>query len=487
MREGPIPEILKLPLETAERRRIAAPLLLGLLASAFTSLFFLVPQGFVLLGVLVILALSAVENEAFLSLVIFLTPLGWVAGKTESIFSAFPSRSNIDGALLVRCAVVLTFFAGRFLRGRLELRKLFQPALAKASAGFMAAIAASAILSEPNLRPASMVRVAIRVVAYLGFFLFLTAWCDSVQRVERVAFLLLASALVTAAFALAQMAAGGYTFFWHLLYPEGSDTFAWDSRATSFFDYPNDLASYLNLILPLALGGCVIRGWKWKGLAGCTFALGTAALVCTEGRAGMLGYLCMLLAAIQLLVETWRTRILLACGMACAALVSYLLFLKGADAGHLGWSDLSSGATRLYLWAVALQLFRGSPIHGVGWGNFQVLYGAYLDPSLVGESQLGVHNTYLSLLAEAGIPGFVTFLALLVLAFRQAVRRLRASPGAFDRALGFAVAGAIVALLVEGCFEFQIAVTQYGVLFWTLLALLTASARWPNATNARGV
>lgn len=453
----------------------ATPLLLGLFAAAFGALFLLVPLSFALLCGIAILMLSAAENEAFLSLVVFLTPVGWIVGKTESMVSAFPSRSNIDAALLLRCLVVVGFFAGRFARGEIEIRKLLQPALAKASLAFMAAIALSALLSEPDQRLASLLRVAVRVIAYLGFFLFILAWCNSRERVKRVAQVLLISTLVTAAFALIQSAAGGYTFLWHFLYPDGSDTFPWDSRATSFLDYPNDLASYLNLILPFALACSVVRGSPWKSLGACTLVMGTAALFCTQSRGGMLGFGCMLLAAIHFLVEKPRTRVLLVCAMATLALSLYLgVAPPGAE--HLGWSDLSSGATRLYLWAAALQLFLGSPLHGVGWGNFQVLYRAYLDESMVGESQLGVHSTYLSLLAETGILGFLSFLTLLVVGFREACRRLRGAPSPFDCSLGFAVAGAIAALVVQGFVEFQIAFTQFGVLFWTLLALLAASA-----------
>jgi O-antigen ligase len=455
------------------------PLLLGLFAAALGALLLLVPPGFALVCGIAILMLSAAENEAFLLLVIFLTPVGWIVGKTESIVSAFPSRSNIDAALLLRCLVVAGFFAGRFARGEIEIRKLLRPALAKASVAFMAAIAISALLSEPDERLASLIRVAVRMIAYLGFFLFIMAWCNSRERVQRVAQILLISTLVTAAFALIQSAAGGYTFLWHFLYPEGSDTFPWDSRATSFFDYPNDLASYLNLILPFALACAAVRGSKWKSLGACTLVMGTAALFCTQSRGGMLGFGCMLLAATHFLVEKRQARVLLVCATATLAL-SFYLGVAATGAEHLGGSDLSSGATRLYLWAAALQLFLGSPLHGVGWGNFQVLYRAYLDESMVGESQLGVHSTYLSLLAETGVLGFLSFLTLLVVGFREACRRLRGSADPFARSLGFAVAGAIAALVVQGFVEFQIAFTQFGVLFWTLLALLVASAPWQS-------
>jgi len=211
--------------------------------------------------------------------------------------------------------------------------------------------------------------------------------------------------------------------------------------------------------------------------------LGTAALFCTQSRGGMLGFGCMLVAGIYFLVEKLRTRVLLLCAMASLALAFYLgVAAPGSE--HLGLTDLSSGATRLYLWGVALQLFVSSPLHGVGWGNFQVLYRSYLDESMVAESQLGVHSTYLALLAETGILGFLSFLTLLFLGFQQALHHLRTSPDPFARSLGFAVVGAIVALVVQGFVEFQIAFTQFGVLFWMLLALLVVSARLQSKSIA---
>jgi len=450
-------------------------LLLGLLGAALAALFTLAPWSLALLCGFAVLMVSAAENEPFLLLVIFLTPVGWFIGKTDLLVSAFPSRSNIDAALLIRCVVIVGFFLGRLWRGQFEIKRQFRPALAKASLAFAAAALISAVLSEPDLRLASMIRVDLRAVAYLGFFFFMLAWCGSQERIERIVRVLLTSALVAAVFGIVQVAVGGYTLLWYYLYPLGSETFPWDSRATSFLDYPNDLASYLNLILPLALACYAVGGPEWRNLGAWTFVVGSAALVCTQSRGGMLGFGCMLVAGIFLLVEKLRTRILSLGTTASLGIVLYLAVIAPGKA-HLGVTDLYTAATRLFLWGVAWQLFTGSPIHGVGWGNFQVLYGAYLDPSLLAESQLGVHNTYLALLAETGLLGFLAFMILVVLGFRAAYDHFRTSQNSFGRSLGFGVMGAMVAMVVQGFVEFQIAFTQFGVLFWMLLGLLVASA-----------
>ena len=311
-------------------------------------------------------------------------------------------------------------------------------------------------------------------MVYLGFFCFVLTWCDSQEKIERALRVLLVSALVTSLFGIVQVIFGGYTPLWYFLYPPGSDTFPWSSRATSFLDYPNDLASYLTLVIPLALACWAARSGKLAKLGAWTFLAATVALVCTQSRGGQVAFICILGTCAFYLVQSRRARVVAILAMLT---VSTLLYFVAVDSAtlHLGTSDLASAATRLLLWGVAWTLFLGSPIHGVGWGNFQVLYRGYLDTSLVAESQLGVHNTYLALLAETGILGLFAFLSLIGLAFQEARRQFQASQNPLGRILGFAVMGAIIGMAGQGLFEFQIAVTQFGVLFWILLALLVKS------------
>lgn len=55
--------------------------------------------------------------------------------------------------------------------------------------------------------------------------------------------------------------------------------------------------------------------------------------------------------------------------------------------------DISSG--RDYLWAQAIQLYRSSPLVGIGIGRFSQIYGTM------------VHNVFLQMLCECGIVGFL--------------------------------------------------------------------------------
>lgn len=76
--------------------------------------------------------------------------------------------------------------------------------------------------------------------------------------------------------------------------------------------------------------------------------------------------------------------------------------------GIASGEDVTSGRTRLYAWA--LKLFLAHPIKGVGWGYFR--------RTVVGEitrhTTLDVHNVYLQLLCETGIPGFAVFISIFI-------------------------------------------------------------------------
>lgn len=70
-----------------------------------------------------------------------------------------------------------------------------------------------------------------------------------------------------------------------------------------------------------------------------------------------------------------------------------------------GNEDITTG--RSALWKKAIALFKDNPILGIGVGNYILVSGSYTD----------VHNTYLQVLCEQGIIGFVLYLIGLLFTF----------------------------------------------------------------------
>lgn len=71
--------------------------------------------------------------------------------------------------------------------------------------------------------------------------------------------------------------------------------------------------------------------------------------------------------------------------------------------GFMEGEDVSSGRSRLWSWAI--ELARRQPWRGIGWGDYRTTIGGVA--GIV--SELDVHNIYLQLLCETGIPGLAAF------------------------------------------------------------------------------
>jgi len=458
------------PLEGFGGRK--AVLGLSMAASATVALFFTVHWTIALVGGAAVLVLSAMEIEAFLLFVIFLTPFVWV----------------LEGDMLVRSVtvglrslVVIGFFAGRFLRGNAQVGQLFRPAVSRASLVFLCAAVAPTILGQGELTYESG-RAIYQLVSFVAFYFVVLAWVDSRQRIRRVLLAVLFSTLVTAGFAVYQQLIGGYSALWVYLSPQDEYTPPWSGRSTSFMGHPNSLAGYLNLVLPLALSCCVLGKGKWRKLGGWTFGLGSVALFSTQSLGGLLAFLAVIVLAIFCYVRSSKKRLVLLAGI-CALAGMFYLFQPILNPAHTEEVLGSDATTRLLLWTTAWDEFVHSPMFGVGWGNFAAPYGFNI-PTMPGVGE--AHNIYLQLMAETGLVGLFAFLGLVVQAWRQARRQWRSSNDFLESALAFGVLGALLSLLVHGFLDVPL-FTQSGTLLWMFLALLAASHRLHHESVGGGV
>src|SRR5262249_25150566 len=83
---------------------------------------------------------------------------------------------------------------------------------------------------------------------------------------------------------------------------------------------------------------------------------------------------------------------------------------------------------RRYLIVGGLDMFRDHPLTGVGYGGFQrSLVGTYAYDIKPGNRDTLSHNSFVTVLAEQGLVGFLTLLAILVAVAREVRRRLRGS------------------------------------------------------------
>ena len=84
---------------------------------------------------------------------------------------------------------------------------------------------------------------------------------------------------------------------------------------------------------------------------------------------------------------------------------------------------------RIKHWAVALKMFEDKPLTGIGNGNYVTLHAKYLEKypqyTVLGEENFQAHNSYLKVLSELGIIGFIPFIILHCLIFIRSIKVCR--------------------------------------------------------------
>jgi putative inorganic carbon (hco3(-)) transporter len=183
-----------------------------------------------------------------------------------------------------------------------------------------------------------------------------------------------------------------------------------------------------------------------------------------------------LVAALALVVALVRPRLLLA-----APLIA-LLFLVAAPrpvvARALSIVDLTdrSNYDRLCMAEAGLRMVGERPLLGHGPGRVRDIYPLYRHPTAPRFWVPHLHNSYLDLAAERGIPALSVLLALLVTALVAAARGFRRGGG--DRDLHLGAFGAMTAFATAALFENNWGDTevQRVVLFLLAIPFLLAPA-----------
>jgi putative inorganic carbon (hco3(-)) transporter len=191
---------------------------------------------------------------------------------------------------------------------------------------------------------------------------------------------------------------------------------------------PNDLAINIAINFPL----CLAFMFSAKGgLRKVLWAFGLIAMlygvVATYSRSGMIA---MMITGIICLwefgIKGRRTMLLMSTAILGVVAVGvmlvtphYLVRIESLFRGNIeGSGDRGSLEARSQLLKESLRLMEHNPFLGVGPGNFAAVTGEWRV----------AHNTYTELGAEAGVPGLVLFVLMLVISLRR-IRRVQKLPG----------------------------------------------------------
>lgn len=205
-------------------------------------------------------------------------------------------------------------------------------------------------------------------------------------------------------------------------------------RATGSFEDPNLLGAYLLCSLGLVIAYNRMRGTSPMGSNVIAILLGVIA---TGSRAAMLVLAAgIVIAFVGGIARSGRVDIPSVISAIAAVVTSPLWLPFVLSAGGRGEFSLADDS-RFEYWQLGIDEFVGSPLLGVGYGQFPLLVAEYLNQ----DSYFVMHNTFLSFFVETGIIGGVLVLGGYGFVFARLVRFASTSLLSSGCALGLLMLG----------------------------------------------
>jgi O-antigen ligase len=168
-----------------------------------------------------------------------------------------------------------------------------------------------------------------------------------------------------------------------------------------------------------------------------------------------------------------------------AALALYLLAPRPLQQRERSIFDVqadSSIRARIVMLHTGLAMIAAHPVFGVGPERVGPRFMDYKPPTL--ELPPGwyghLHNDYLQIAAERGIPCLVIFLWLFIEVIREGYL-LGRNPDLATRSMGHAEVAVTVGLMIAGLFEFNFGDSEVLMLYLFLIAAAVAFSRLPTS------
>ncbi|MCD4738003.1 MAG: O-antigen ligase family protein [Anaerolineae bacterium] len=267
---------------------------------------------------------------------------------------------------------------------------------------------------------------------------------------------------------------------------------------------PNQLGGVLALVLPvfvaLALGGSLRLSSLFNWLVGILAMILAATLLLTQSRSGwgggLLGILSLLVLGGFSCEKRWPKYAII-CLLVAMLLVSVIIlaevgpaqvgaFLQESAHGQLeteivGTITLSG---RLEIWSRALYAIQDFAFTGCGLGTFRkvvwILYPLFtISPS---HDISHAHNVFLQMAADLGLPGLISYLALLGMAGVASWRIAQA--GKRERWLALGILSGLIGYHIYGLTDVLALGSRPHFLFWWMLGLLALEGEKSFADKA---
>jgi O-antigen ligase len=328
----------------------------------------------------------------------------------------------------------------------------------------------------------------IQVVVYAFLFFAIVNNLYRQESVQIVSFTLIFLAVGISSYAVAQLLTHS-NHVWNLISP-------YPGRASGTYISPNNLAGFLEMLLPLAVAYLLAGRMNavLRILLGYAVLIMAAGLAVTLSRGGWVAAAVGLLALLLTLAghrnHRWRALLLLLVllGAGTFFVTNYLSQTAGYMR-HVEESESGSKfilATRFDIWTAAERMWLDHFWWGVGPAHYDYRFREYRPESTQMRPDRA-HNDYLNLLADWGMAGGIIVLAgaaIFVAGLAKTWRYVRRSERDFGSgqsnrfAFFLGAATGLLALAVHSVADFNLHIPANALVGVTLLALLSSNLRF---------
>jgi len=266
------------------------------------------------------------------------------------------------------------------------------------------------------------------------------------------------------------------------------------SQASGFYVNRNHLAGLLEMTLAVGIGLMIAqlddrpsRGWRqfaldmlqvvltYKAALRVLLVVMVVALVMTRSRMGNTAFFVSLLVAgtIALILSRRATRSTV---ILIASLIVIDIFIIGAWFGvektvrRIEQTTSEQVQERVDPAIYAVNILRDYPVFGTGGGTFYNAYPPYRGADIFPFYD-HVHNDYMQIATEVGVPGLVVLGAIVLLSFFAAVLALSRRRDPLARGVAFGVVMGVTALAIHSTVDFNLQIPANALIFTVLLAL----------------
>lgn len=375
-------------------------------------------------------------------------------------------------AYLAAVILIACLFRDERRRIVLSIKKLFSTKL------FIAAIIFSVVclLSFiPAVSKSAVIAELFRFWTYLFLFFVVVSYVDDERDVIKIMVLLMVSVFVSGTIGLYQFFTGAKKFADNSMGDEG--------RVYSTFVNPNYWGAFINLmIFPVLM--LAVKKVKHYGLYYAFSALLLINLVMTYTRGSWIGFVVGLVIFVA--AYSWKLIIPVIIASPIGLLIPSVRERIFSIFNSKSWTIVE----RIRLWKTGLLMFRDHPILGVGNGNYLLRYNEYIKkhPELdIGKEKFSVHNSYIKVLCETGILGFIPYLLVHVFYIGELLSIYKNPKNSITRFLAIAYICSIASYLVQNISNNMFFIPQVNAFYWIIGGLIIAynNAGFKNQLKAQ--